>query len=223
MTFLPDSKGSNSRSSPSALSHPFSLAYQTKNVSCSPSHAVRRGTRGLANAAEPLRHHATTKNRANRPAKGLRTFMISSSTHENVRFPGFRTEPLPTEQPRTFAMTIPQKKGSGNAGRSSEFFGVKRIMEQAPHHHARHGGRSGIRAIPLLLLRKRHIFRDRIRTVSAARRAPGGRKGPPKRSRRALSYATNVPAIRFRVSCEGVHGTFEFTGRHAQSGRQDAS
>ncbi|WP_347288988.1 hypothetical protein [Bilophila wadsworthia] len=55
-------------------------------------------------------------------------------------------------------MTIPQKKGSGNAGRSSEFFGVKRIMEQAPHHHARYGGRSGIRAIPLLLLRKRYCL-----------------------------------------------------------------
>ncbi|WP_278594870.1 hypothetical protein [Bilophila wadsworthia] len=27
-------------------------------------------------------------------------------------------------------MTIPQKKGSGNAGRSSEFFGVKRIMNK---------------------------------------------------------------------------------------------
>ncbi|MDU4377125.1 MAG: hypothetical protein E7I62_16155, partial [Bilophila wadsworthia] len=55
-------------------------------------------------------------------------------------------------------MTIPQKKGSGNAGRSSEFFGIKRIMEQAPHHHARHGGRNGIRAIPLLLLRKRYYL-----------------------------------------------------------------
>ena len=75
-------------------------------------------------------------------------------------------------------MTIPQKKGSGNAGCSSEFFGVKRIMEQAPHHHARHGGRNGIRAIPLLLLRKRHIFQGRIRTVSAARRILNGKPHP---------------------------------------------
>ena len=75
-------------------------------------------------------------------------------------------------------MTIPQKKGCGNAGCSSEFFGVKRIMEQAPHHHARHGGRNGIRAIPLLLLRKRHIFQGRIRTVSAARRILNGEPHP---------------------------------------------
>lgn len=151
---------------------------------------------------EPLRHHATTKNRANRPAKGLRTFMISSSTHENVRFPGFRTEPLPTEQPRTFAMTIPQKKGSGNAGCSSEFFGVKRIMEQAPHHHARHGGRSGIRAIPLLLLRKRHIFRGRIRTVSAARRAPGRPERPP-----------SVPAALFLTQQTFPRSVFAYPAR----------
>ena len=75
-------------------------------------------------------------------------------------------------------MTIPQKKGSGNAGCSSEFFGVKRIMEQAPHHHARHGGRNGIRAIPLPLSGKRHIFLGRIRTVSAARRILNGEPHP---------------------------------------------
>ena len=99
-------------------------------------------------------------------------------------------------------MTIPQKKGSGNAGRSSEFFGVKRIMEQAPHHHARHGGRNGIRAIPLLLLRKRHIFQGRIRTVSAARRAPGRPERPP-----------SVPAALFLTQQTFPRSVFAYPAR----------
>lgn len=49
---MPDEKRSISMSSPSSLSHPFSLAYQTRKASCSSSHAVRSLTGAAANAAQ---------------------------------------------------------------------------------------------------------------------------------------------------------------------------